>query len=41
MTSEEEVDSILDGKDMWLTATELNERVVKAAKQQEEEINAE
>lgn len=33
--SEEEVDSILDGKDMWLTATELNERVVKAAKQQE------
>lgn len=39
--TEEEVDSILDGKDMWLTATELNERVVKAAKQQEEEINAE
>ena len=39
--TEEEVDSILDGKDMWLTATELNERAVKAAKQQEEEINAE
>lgn len=38
--SEEEVDSVLDGKDMWINSEDLKNRVVSVSKQQqEEEVN--
>lgn len=34
--SEKEIKSIIGGKDMWLSSEEANERIVKAAKEQNE-----
>lgn len=40
--SKKEIATILDGKDMWLTAEEVNERIIKAAEQlQEKDKNEE
>lgn len=35
--TEEEVDSVLDGKDLWLSSEEVKERIQKLTEQQEEE----